>query len=258
MKGVILAGGTGSRLFPLTKVVNKHLLPIYNQPMIFFPLRTLEKAGVKDVIIVTTPDSDKQFQDLLEDAPFELNISFVVQETPGGIAEALSLTKDFIGKDKVAMVLGDNIIEDNLAEVFKKFEQENYKAMVMLKEVADARPYGVASVCDDGFIENIEEKPLNPLSNLAVIGCYLYDNSVFSIIDKQNPSDRGELEITDVNNAYILEHELHYHILKGYWRDCGESFESLNEAILHVRNRENARKNGTLTSEKAKKLVYNG
>lgn len=236
MKGVILAGGTGSRLYPLTRVTNKHLLPVYNKPMIYYPLLVMKEVGIKEIMIVAGKGHAGSFLELLgSGSEFGLHLSYEVQEEAGGIAQALNLTKNFVGNKKFMVILGDNIIEDNLGTAAKTFETGNSKAKVFLKEVKNAKSYGVAEVKENKII-SLEEKPLNPKSNLAVTGAYMYGPEVFEIIANLKPSARGELEITDVNNFYLERGELDYEILKGFWGDCGESFDSLMDAIELTRN----------------------
>jgi glucose-1-phosphate thymidylyltransferase len=237
MKGIILAGGTGSRLYPLTRITNKHLLPIYNSPMIFYPLHTLREAGIKEVMIVSGQGHSGNFLELLGSGKnFDMNISYEVQEEPGGIAQALGLAKNFINKDEKFMVLlGDNIIEDNLAESCKEFESGKSKAKIFLKKVDNPKAYGVANL-KEGKIEEIEEKPAVPRSDMAVVGCYMYDSSVFEVIADLKPSERGELEITDVNNHYLKKESLEYDVLNGFWGDCGESFERMHNAAALIKD----------------------
>jgi len=227
MKGIILAGGTGSRLYPLTRVTNKHLLPVYNQPMIYYPINTLVKAGIKDVMIVSGKGHAGHFLELLRSGEeFEANFSYGVQEQPGGIAQALGLCQSFADDQKVAVILGDNIIQDNIRPAVDHFKGSDRGAKVFLKEVKNPKSYGVAEINGDKIV-NIEEKPDNPKTNLAVTGLYLYDSQVFDIIKNLKPSTRGELEITDVNNHYIREGLMSFEQLRGWWGDGGESFDSL-------------------------------
>lgn len=245
-----MAGGTGSRLYPLTKVTNKHLLPIYDKPMIFYPLFSLKEAGIRDVLIVSGKDHAGSFLKLLGSGrDFGMNFSFELQEAAGGIAQALSLSRKFVGHDKIVVVLGDNIIEDNLAKYVKSFEKQKYGAKIFLKKVKNPKAYGVCEIKGKKVV-NIEEKPKNPKSNLAVIGLYMYDSSVFDIIKTQNPSKRGELEITDVNNAYLKNGQLSYEVLKGFWGDCGESFDTLLNASHLVKNSRFAKINECLAIKK--------
>lgn len=230
MKGIILAGGLGSRLAPCTKVTNKHLLPVYDKPMIYYPLQTLIEAGITDILIVTGGTFAGDFLKLLGNGKeFGLkHINYTYQEGEGGIAEALGLAEHFAGKDRVVVILGDNIIESSIASFVKSFEEQTVGAKILLKEVSDAQRFGVAEV-DGGKIKQIIEKPKNPPSNYAVTGIYFYDSQVFEMIKTLKPSGRGELEITDVNNMYIEKNQLTYDILDGWWTDAG-TFESLHRA----------------------------
>lgn len=228
MKGVILAGGLGTRLRPLTKITNKHLLPIYDRPMIFYPIQAMINAGIQDIMIVCGGNHAGEFLRLLGNGKdFGLkHLNYTYQEGEGGIAEALALTRFFVDDDQVAVMLGDNIIEKNFLAAKQDFEKQGKGAKILLKEVDDPRPYGVAEISGPKVLQ-IEEKPQQPKSNLAVIGIYFFDNTVFDIVSTLKPSGRGELEITDVNNAYIQRGEMSYSILDGWWGDAGESFESL-------------------------------
>ena len=219
MKGIILAGGMGTRLWPLTAVTNKHLVPVGNLPMIEYPLHTLKKIGVESVSIVT---GGEHFQDIGRylSQHTEIPSSYHVQRTAGGIAQALSVPKEFVKGQKIAVILGDNIFEEDFQEAAKKFEESGMGAMFFLKAVPDPERFGVAEV-KDGKIISIEEKPPFPKSNLAVTGLYFYDESIFEKIKTLKPSARGELEITDVNNAYVAEGSAVYHILEGFWSDAG-------------------------------------
>ncbi len=230
MKGVILAGGLGTRMMPCTKVTNKHLLPVYNKPMIYYPLQTLVKAGLEDIMIVTGGNNAGDFLRLLGNgSDFGLkDISYTYQEGEGGIAEALKLTENFVDEEKVVVMLGDNIIKDDISQAVEDFEDQPQGAKIFLKEVEDPERFGVAEV-EDGKVVNIVEKPKNPKSNYAVIGIYMYDNQVFDIAKDLKPSDRGELEITDVNNEYIKRKSMTYSIIDGWWTDAG-TFESLYRA----------------------------
>ena len=228
MKGIVLAGGEGNRLKPLTEVTNKHLLPIYNKPMIFYPIETLTKAGIHDILVVSGPKHAGMFLQLLgEGKRLGCRLHFRVQERAGGIAQALSLAQDFVGDENCAVILGDNIFEDNLTRHIEKFYKKK-GAHIFLKELDDAFRFGVAEVKRSKVI-NIEEKPKHPKSNYAVTGLYLFDNTVFDIIAGLKPSNRGEYEITDVNNAYIKRKQLTATILKKRWTDAG-TFESLFRA----------------------------
>ncbi len=230
MKGIILAGGTGSRLSPLTKVINKHLLPVYNKPMIYYPIQTLVNAGVKDIMIVSGKGHAGQFLELLRSGKeFGANFSYGVQEEAGGIAQALSLCEDFSDHEKIIVILGDNILEDDIGKAVKDFESQEKGAKIFLKEVKRPQSFGVAEV-EGNKIKSIEEKPQKPKSNLAVIGVYMYDSQVWEAIKTLKPSGRGELEITDLNNFYIKQGEMTLEVLKGWWGDGGESFDSLLQA----------------------------
>lgn len=230
MKGVILAGGTGSRLYPLTKVTNKHLLPVYDKPMICYPLEKLIGAGIEEIMIVSGRGHVGHFLELLgSGSELGVSITYEIQEGAGGIAQALGLARRWAGKDNVAVVLGDNIFEDNFREDVKSFDGG---AKVFLKEVPDPQRFGVAEV-NGSRILSIEEKPQAPKSNLAVTGLYLYDARVFEIIRTLKPSGRGELEITDVNNAYVRNGEMQYSVLSGFWSDAG-TFDSLMRASMMV------------------------
>ncbi|MCK5660813.1 MAG: NTP transferase domain-containing protein [Methanosarcinales archaeon] len=226
MKGIILAGGTGSRLYPLTKVTNKHLLPVYDKPMIYYPLQTLIDAGVKDIMIISGRGHAGHFLELLgSGAEFGVHLTYEIQEKACGIAHALGLAEDFADDESVAVILGDNVFQDNIHDAVESFKSG---AMIFLKEVSDAKRFGVAEVKGERIL-SIEEKPAVPKSNLAVTGLYIYDSRVFEITKKLKPSDRGELEITDVNNEYIRMGEMSYAALSGFWSDAG-TFESLFRA----------------------------
>jgi len=234
MKGIILAGGTGSRLYPLTKVTNKHLLPVYNKPMIYYPLYTLKEAGITNVLIVSGIGHAGNFLELLgSGAHIGMNLSYEVQEEAGGIAQALGLAEDFAGGDKIIVVLGDNIIENNISQDVNDFNSQKNGAYIFLKSVKNPQAYGVAEI-ENGQIVSITEKPKDPKSDLAVTGVYMYDAKVFDIVKTLKPSHRGELEITDVNNFYLNQGTLKYSVLDGFWGDCGESFDSLMEASTMV------------------------
>jgi len=240
MKGIILAGGTGSRLLPLTKVTNKHLLPVYDKPMIYYPLYTLIDAGITDIMIVSGRGHAGHFLELLGSGyEFGVRLTYEIQEAAGGIAQALGLASHWADDDPVAVILGDNIFQDSVKKDIASFSKG---AKVFLKEVPDAQRFGVAELRKDKVI-SIEEKPKQPKSNYAVTGLYLYDSEVFDIIKTLKPSGRGELEITDVNNAYIRKGTLQYSILKGYWSDAG-TFESLLRAgnLVQKYRKENERR----------------
>lgn len=230
MKGVILAGGLGTRLHPLTRITNKHLLPVYDRPMVFFPIQTLVNAGINDILIVTGGQGAGEFLRLLGNGnDFGLrHINYTYQEGEGGIADALRLSEYFAAGDNICVVLGDNIIEKNIVEARTKFERQEQGAHILLKEVPDPERFGVP-VLQDGRIVRIDEKPKNPRSPYAVVGIYMYDNTVFDRIRRLKPSERGELEITDINNQYLDEKTLTHSILEGWWTDAG-TFESLRRA----------------------------
>ena len=234
MKGVVLAGGLGSRLFPLTKITNKHLLPVYSQPMIYYPIQTLVNAGIDDVMIVTGGNSAGDFLKLLENGEeFGLKrLSYAYQRGEGGIAAALALVEDFADDEPICVVLGDNIIESNIRQAADDFKAQGGGAKILLKQVHDPQRFGVPEL-DGEKVLQIEEKPFNPKSDLAVIGIYFYDAKVFEIIKTLKPSGRGELEITDVNNYYINEGKMKWAQLEGWWTDAG-TFESLLHASLLV------------------------
>lgn len=230
MKGVILAGGLGKRLYPLTKITNKHLLPIYGKPMIYYPIQTLVDAGIKDILVVTGGMHAGEFLRLLGDgAEFGLkHINYTYQEGEGGIAEALRLARHFADNDKIVVILGDNIIEKNIKGAVEEFKKQPRGARILLKKVEDPERFGVANFKGKKIL-SIEEKPKKPKSDYAVTGIYMYDERVFDIIKTLKPSRRGELEITDVNNAYIRKGELEYSVLDGWWTDSG-TFDSLLRA----------------------------
>ncbi|MDO9228603.1 MAG: sugar phosphate nucleotidyltransferase [Syntrophales bacterium] len=227
MKGVVLAGGLGSRMYPLTKVTNKHLLPIYNKPMIYYPIRTLVDAGIDEILIVTGGNSAGDFLRLLGNGKeFGLrHINYTYQEGEGGIAAALSLAEYFADNDKIVVILGDNIIEGNIRGAVASFRAQKEGARILLKEVSDPQRFGVP-VFEEEKIVRIDEKPLTPASSYAVIGIYMYDHRVFDFIKTLKPSERGELEITDVNNFYIREGKIAWDLLEGWWTDAG-TFDSL-------------------------------
>jgi len=239
MKGIILAGGTGTRLFPLTKVTNKHLLPIGKEPMIYHSVKQLVSAGITSILVVTSTNHMGDVVNLLGSGKdFNCDFTYKVQETAGGIAHALALAEDFANGDKIAVILADNIFEYSIKFYVDNFLKQKSGARVLLKEVGDPERFGVAAM-DEYHVLDIEEKPEHPKSNFAVVGLYFYDNKVFNIIRDLKPSDRGELEITSVNNIYIKSKELKYDIMKGKWTDAG-TFESINDAndILLSNNNE--------------------
>ncbi|MFZ1125039.1 MAG: sugar phosphate nucleotidyltransferase [Candidatus Baltobacteraceae bacterium] len=230
MKGIILAGGLGSRLRPLTKVTNKHLLPIYDRPMIYYPLETLCKAGISEIMIVTGGNSAGDFLRLLGNGrDFGLkHINYTYQEGEGGIADALRLCEHFADGGRICVVLGDNILEEDITPYARRFEAQASGARVLLKEVPDPERFGVPEIAGDRIVR-IEEKPLAPKSRYAVTGVYFYDDRVFDFIRGLKPSARSEFEITDVNNAYVAAGDLYFDILSGWWTDAGQ-FESLHLA----------------------------
>jgi len=230
MKGVVLAGGTGSRLNPLTRVTNKHLLPVYDKPMVYYPIQTLVNAGIEEILLVTGGKNAGEFLRLLGNGrDFGLkHLNYSYQEGEGGIAEALGLAEYFAGGDSICVILGDNIVENNICQAVERFKSQERGAKILLKDVTDAQRFGVAEIRGNSVV-GIEEKPKFPKSSYAVIGIYLYDASVFEKIHRLKPSGRGELEITDVNNFYVEEGHLTYDMLDGWWTDAG-TFESLLRA----------------------------
>jgi glucose-1-phosphate thymidylyltransferase len=236
MKGVILAGGMATRLRPLTWITNKHLLPIYNKPMIYFALESMARAGIKDVLITSSPDHCGHFINLLKSgAEFGLKLSYAIQDKPGGISEAINLAKDFVGKDSVLVILGDNIFFDSLENTVKEFDKTRSGSVVFAKKMpTESKQYGVVEMDDEGNVLSIEEKPEHPKSDLAQTGIYIYDFSVFSRIEKLKPSKRGELEVTDLNNSYLKEGKLKGKILNGLWIDAGTSYDELLTANIQV------------------------
>ena len=232
MIGIVLAGGLGTRMSPLTKVTNKHLLPVHDRPMIYYPIETLVQAGIRDILLVTGGNSAGDFLRLLgngKDFGLE-HLDYVYQEGEGGIAAALSLARYYAEGRPMAVILGDNIIEDDISPYVAAFQQQSQGARILLKEVHDPQRFGVAELDGDRVV-SIEEKPSKPKSSYAVTGIYMYDARVFSIIDGLSPSARGELEITDVNNDYIARGEMNFDFLKGWWTDAG-TFDSLLRATL--------------------------
>lgn len=230
MKGVVLAGGLGTRLLPLTKITNKHLLPIYNQPMIYYPIQTLVRAGIDEIVLVTGGQYAGDFLNLLGNGKdFGLSfINYAYQEGEGGIADALRLARIYTGNDKIVVILGDNILEKDITPYVNAFRKQN-GAKILLKRVPDPHRFGVAEVDKDGGVVDIVEKPRKPKSDLAVIGVYMYDASVYNIINTLKPSSRNELEITDVNNAYLRMGKLTADVIDGWWTDAG-TFPSLYRA----------------------------
>jgi glucose-1-phosphate thymidylyltransferase len=237
MKGVVLAGGTGSRLMPLTKVTNKHLLPVGRKPMIYHPVEKLAEGGMEEILIVTGVEHMGDVVSLLGSGKdFRVRFTYKVQDEAGGIAQALALAENFAGGDRIAVILGDNIFEDSLTGDVSAYRDQLRGARVLLKEVPDPQRFGVAEV-KDGKVLGIEEKPKKPKSNFAVTGVYFYDDNIFEIIRTLRPSGRGELEITDVNNAYLKRGELSYGVMKGWWSDAG-TFESLAKVQQLIDRRE--------------------
>ena len=236
MKGIVLAGGTGSRLRPLTRVTNKHLLPVGKYPMIFYPIYRLKQTGIRDILIVTGREHMGDVMELLGSGrDFGVEFTYKVQDEAGGIAQALGLAEHFVNGDKCVVILGDNIFEDDITPYVRSFEEQKEGAKVLLKEVPDPHRFGVPEF-RDGKIIAIEEKPEEPKSNYVVTGIYMYDSEVFDIIKTLKPSARGELEITDVNNAYLKKGTLTYDILKGWWTDAGttESLFRANELCKDI------------------------
>ncbi|MDD5457205.1 MAG: sugar phosphate nucleotidyltransferase [Candidatus Margulisbacteria bacterium] len=234
MKGIVLAGGTGSRLFPLTKVTNKHLLPIGHEPMIYYPIKKILEAGISEILIVTGVEHMGAVVNLLGSGKdFNCRFTYKVQDEAGGIAQALGLAENFAGDDNVLVILGDNIFSGNLKQAAADFKNG---ATIFLQQVEDPQRFGVA-IIENNNVVKIEEKPKNPKSNYAVTGLYIYDKQVFEYIKNLKRSQRGELEITDVNNAYLIAGNLHYQILDGFWTDAG-TFESLYHAnaLVHKQN----------------------
>jgi glucose-1-phosphate thymidylyltransferase len=234
MKGCILAGGLGTRLFPLTKITNKHLLPVFDRPMIYYPIECLVNAGIDDIMIVTGGRKSGDFLELLGNGKdFGLkHLNYTYQEGEGGIAAALSLCEHWAGGEPLCVVLGDNIIEKNIRKAVSNFREQKQGGKILLKEVPDPERFGVAALQGDKVVRIIE-KPKQPESNLAVIGIYMYDERVWKIIKTLKPSGRGELEITDVNNWYIQDGSLSYEVLEGWWTDAG-TFKSLHQASCLV------------------------
>jgi len=232
MKGIVLAGGLGTRLYPLTKVTNKHLLPIYNKPMIYYPIEMMVDAGIRDILIVTGGKNAGDFLRLIGNGKeFGLNhINYTYQEGEGGIAAALSLAEFFADQNPICVILGDNIVERSISGYVENFKKQGSGARILLKEVSDPQRFGVPEIQGNKIVR-IDEKPANPASKYAVTGIYMYDSDVFEFIKTLKPSRRGELEITDVNNCYIEHGKMQYDILDGWWTDAG-TFESL----LHASN----------------------
>lgn len=229
MKGIILAGGTGSRMLPLTKVTNKHLLPVGKYPMIYYPIAKMKQAGIKEIMIITGREHMGAVVNLLGSGQdFGMELTYRIQDRPGGIAEALGLCKNFVGEDRCVVILADNIFHDSISDFVQKFETQDKGARIIVQKVSDPKRFGVAEFDGDRII-GIEEKPNMPKSDFCVTGIYMYDNSVFEAINTLKPSGRGELEITDVNNWYIRNSVLHYDVFENWWTDAG-TFESLSTA----------------------------
>jgi len=235
MKGVIVAGGLGTRLRPLTSITNKHLLPVYNKPMIYYPIEMLVGAGIKDILVVTGGTFAGDFLRLIGNGEdFGLSrMHYAYQKGEGGIAEALGLAREFVGSDRVVVVLGDNILQNGIRKGVEAFSKQGKGSRIFLKSVDHPWEYGIAEVAGNK-IKRIVEKPADPPSNLAVIGVYMYPPDVFDIIETLEPSARGELEITDVNNAYVERGEMEYEIVEGWWLDAGENHEALLRANLMI------------------------
>ncbi|MDA0310530.1 MAG: sugar phosphate nucleotidyltransferase [Gemmatimonadetes bacterium] len=236
MKGIILAGGLGTRLLPMTRVTNKHLLPVYDRPMIYYPIQQLAHAGIDDILVVTGGNSAGDFLKLLRNGhEFGLkHVRYAYQEGEGGIAEALGLAEHFVGDDSMAVILGDNIFQNPIAPAVAAFNQDPQGAMIFLKEVDDPHRFGVARI-EGGRVTEIIEKPAEPPTRLAVTGCYFYDSSVFETIARLEPSKRGELEITDVNTAFIKRDAMRHAVVDGWWADAG-TVPSLFRASTLVSN----------------------
>ena len=239
MKGVVLAGGTGKRLTPLTKVTNKHLLPVYNKPMIYYPLRTLVRSGIKDITIVLGGESVGDFVKLLGDGEyFGVNLTYVYQKKSGGIAEALALVEHIVEGHKIVVILGDNVFEDTFKKEVEEFERDDLDCCLFLKPVDDPERFGVAYI-EDKRIVSIKEKPINPKSDLAVTGMYFYNETIFDVLKTVKKlygrSKRGEFEISDVNNFYIRNGLLGYKIVDGFWSDAG-TFDTLLRSSNFVKH----------------------
>jgi glucose-1-phosphate thymidylyltransferase len=236
MRGVVLAGGTGSRLSPLTRVTNKHLLPVGRKPMIFHPIDRLLEAGIREILVVTGREHMGAVMELLgSGSEMEADFTFKVQDEAGGIAQALGLAETFAGGERIVVILGDNIFTSPIADEVKEYAAQEKGARILLKEVSDPERFGVAELSEDGTsVAGIEEKPKKPKTKFAVTGIYMYDERVFEIVRSLQPSGRGELEITDVNNAYIERGEMTWGLIEGAWSDAG-TFESLQRANQMVK-----------------------
>ena len=232
MKGVILAGGKATRLRPLTWVTNKHLLPIYDKPMIYYVLESMQRAGIKEVLITSSPDHCGHLINLLRSGKdFNLKLSYAIQEEAGGIPQAIMLARDFAAGGKILVILGDNIFKHNLSQAVKDFEKQEKGAKVFAKRMpVESKQYGVIEVDEKGIVQSIEEKPEHPKSDLAQTGIYMYDNRAYSFIQKLQPSKRGELEVTDLNNCYLKEGTMTCEVMKEWWVDAGTSFNELLRA----------------------------
>lgn len=229
MKGVILAGGTGKRLFPLTKVSNKHLLPVYNSPMIYYPIQTLVKAGIKDIMIITGGENIGDFLRLLGSGiDFGAKFTYGCQDGSGGIPVALNVAKDFVGSDKFVVILGDNIMECDIKEHVEKFFKSSKGSHILIKKVDDPSRFGLVEI-SDGKVEKAVEKPENPTTDFAITGVYMFDKKVFDMIPKLKPSKRNELEITDIINDYAENDDISFDMIEGFWIDAG-TFDSLFKA----------------------------
>lgn len=248
MKGVVLAGGKGTRLRPVTKVINKHLLPVYDRPMIFFPIQTLATCGIKDILVVSSPEHINDFVTLLgSGSQFGVSLNYEIQDQPGGISDALIRASTFVGNQKMAVMLGDNIVFDTPIDAVKTFMRQKKGAYVFLKEVEQPKHFGIAKFDKNGNILSIVEKPKRKSpSPYAVIGMYLYNPDVFEVIKKLKPSERGELEITDVNNYYAELGILRYELLDDLWIDAGSSLETLYEAASMVKNYNSRREHSSI------------
>lgn len=236
MKGIILAGGMATRLRPLTYVTNKHLLPIYDKPMIYYALQAMSTAGITDVLITSSPDHCGHFISLLKSGgEFGLKLSYAIQDKPGGISEAILLGEDFVGGDKFTVILGDNIFSHSLKEAVERFNQMDKGAFCFAKSMpTESKQYGVIEMSQDGKVLSIEEKPEHPKSDLAQTGIYMYDPRAFDFIRHLNPSARGELEVTDLNNQYVAEGTMYCDVMDGWWVDAGTSFDELLRANVMV------------------------
>jgi len=231
MKGVILAGGKATRLRPLTLVTNKHLLPVYDRPMIYFPLEAMAKAGIKDVLLVTGPSHAQAFKELMKNGnSFGLKVAFKIQPEAGGLSQAVKLAKSFAKGEKILVILGDNIFKYNLKKAFADFKKQRRGAKIFAKRMDNCNQYGVVEIDKQGRVISIEEKPPKPKSNLAQTGIYLYDNQVFDLIKTLKPSKRGELEITDLNNLYVRQGTMTCQVMTDWWVDAGTSFDELLRA----------------------------